>query len=37
MNFSTVAIKGLKVLEGSRKEGQHSSVSSIGHQKVPNG
>lgn len=36
VNFSTVATEGLQVLEESRKEGQDSSVSSIGHQKVPN-
>lgn len=37
VNFSTAAIDGLKVLEESRKERQHSSVRSMGHQKVPNG
>lgn len=37
VNFSTVATEGLKVLEESRKEGQDISVSSIGHQKLPNG
>lgn len=35
VNFGTVAIEGLKVLEEPRKEGQRSSVSSTGHQKVP--
>lgn len=37
VNFSTVAIERLKVLEESRKQEQHNSVRSIGHQKVPRG